>query len=370
MSRGQNRIDLDRRFSLNLRLVIDYRVRVRTHALGSIAILSFILSCDPDLFFICFKARAWTIIMSKSDHSPHRPRKLRRVHLTENGILREKGAPVEVTSQLAPPSFLRYYPPLRVLLCYPCQHAVAGDQLRTHLAKAHPEQHRNGGKTSILQACATLDLLPRTAVAMLPGPQPPIPGLPWSREGLQCLQCPSDHPRPPYICLTWDSMRKHLRTSHAVSQYPAPGRPYRRQKRPSVELFRQGVACQRLFLSGSDSSYFEVLPKPFEEGEKPRSIEERGPSALPRAVQTRLEELQVRPDTLTIAPLGAREANPWLQRTGWADYLQGLSLAKLAALLDPPRPDEPVLLRWEQALERIVADSRAAILQEEISVFD
>ena len=78
---------------------------------------------------------------------------------------------------------------------------------------------------------------------------------------------------------------------------------------------------------------------------------------LPRAVQAQLEGLRVPQDAPLIAPLGPREANPWLQRTGWADYLQGLSLPKLAALLDPPRPDEPVLLRWEQALERIVADS-------------
>ena len=63
-------------------------------------------------------------------------------------------------------------------------------------------------------------------------------------------------------------------------------------------------------------------------------------------------------------------ANPWLQRTGWADYLQGLPLTRLAALLDPPRSDEPVLRRWEQALERSLAEGRAAILREEISVFD
>ena len=175
--------------------------------------------------------------------------------------------------------------------------------------------------------------------------------------------------RPPSSLYLPDG--QHLQEVHPETRRSGRGRPRKGQQSPAAQLSREGVPCQRLFISGSGSSYFEVLPpQPApEEAEEGRELSGEA-STLPRTVQAQLEGLRARQDTHTIAPLRPREANPWLQRTGWADYLQGLSLPELATLLDPPRPDEPVLLRWEQALERIVADSQAAIVREEISVFD
>ena len=49
-------------------------------------------------------------------------------------------------------SFLQYSSRLKLLLCQRCQYAVAGDQLRAHIAKAYPEHLRHESSARSFQA--------------------------------------------------------------------------------------------------------------------------------------------------------------------------------------------------------------------------
>ena len=215
--------------------------------------------------------------MSDEDDSPRKPRKLR-------GIPRPLSVSIEGPPAREPPlaetppaetvvppvdghgfPFLSYCPRLQLLLCQRCQHAVAGDQLRAHMNTFHPESLRHG-IASAFQYYTNLDLAPRQAIALLRGPRPWIPGLSYSLTGLQCLQCPRSVLSAPYICLTANTMRKHLQEVHPETRRSGRGRPRKGQQSPAAQLSREGVPCQRLFISGSGSLYFEALPPPTSPG--------------------------------------------------------------------------------------------------------
>ena len=55
------------------------------------------------------------------------------------------------------------------------------------------------------------------------------------------------------------------------------------------------------------------------------------------------------------------EPNPWLQRVGWAQHLQGLDKARLRETVGPVKEDEAVLQRMCEGLERVLNHAQAAV---------
>ena len=162
-------------------------------------------------------------------------------------------------------------------------------------------------------------------------------------------------------------MRKHLRTAHREIHPQRRGRP-KKGKGVQTEVWQSGIPCQRLFHARSNSAFFEII-RPA--GTQPlASPAPEGPPDQPifQSVQRRLQAFEKRPPL--IEPAVPQEANPWLRKTGWPEYLAGVDLMAVAPLVDLPRRNEPALLVLTASLDRLIRLARESILTEKINIFD
>ena len=62
--------------------------------------------------------------------------------------------------------------------------------------------------------------------------------------------------------------------------------------------------------------------------------------------------------------------SPWIEKTGWATYLKGYSLHKVAQLLDRPSASEPGLTVLHSAFDALIEDARKLVLEgDQINTF-
>src|SRR5687767_9881106 len=91
-------------------------------------------------------------------------------------------------------------------------------------------------------------------------------------------------------------------------------------------------------------------------------------------IEARLDKYQQGRPSSELAPsLGARypiHFSPWIDKTGWAEYLAGHEPEAVAQLLEPPNQhSEPGLAALLQAFDSLIAAARESILSERINVF-
>ncbi|KAJ5396387.1 uncharacterized protein N7487_003512 [Penicillium crustosum] len=115
-----------------------------------------------------------------------------------------------------------------------------------------------------------------------------------------------------YIARTPQTMRKHWRLHHpALLENGVPS-----TAQPTTQ-----VVCQKVFTSGTGSHYVMIEAQPAK-----RSVQDTHPTTLD-PLYTQFDRLAALGDPATdnrdIDPAQADEANPWLRRTQWAEYLQG-----------------------------------------------
>ena len=85
-----------------------------------------------------------------------------------------------------------------------------------------------------------------------------------------------------------------------------------------------------------------------------------------------MDAIDLRQSQPTILNQGPLDAEPWLDETAWPRFLTSANLRGLIPLVSLPGRDqkEPILGQWEAVLRRLVAQARAAVLTEKISIFD
>lgn len=177
----------------------------------------------------------------------------------------------------------------------------------------------------------------------------PIPGLTIYQDGLLCKMCPQIYRSP-------DSMRVHWSKEHRFSVYGHTGGPRpsevttgREKREDSI----QRVVCQRLFRGGFGSHYIEVR-------QPGAAYEPTAPVPPANQVAHAVDELeamwtQQQQGEAVIQPGAIDEANPWLDRTGWAVYLRKQTPKQLRICIESPAedtegPEAPMRVIWDAAL--------------------
>ncbi|KAL3490919.1 hypothetical protein BJX62DRAFT_132052 [Aspergillus germanicus] len=150
-----------------------------------------------------------------------------------------------------------YLDEYRVLICKQCAYAVPPTYLTSHL-KRHLHQYSGFENRAALSALEKqlrgFSLVnPLEESVVFPGPdRPPLPGVPL-HNGFRCRDCF-------YITtsLTW--IKQHTQSHQPIRK--GRGRP---RKFASASLYQtqplwDNIYCQRFFVSGPQSQYFQVTP--------------------------------------------------------------------------------------------------------------
>ena len=263
-------------------------------------------------------------------------------------------------------AFLDFNSTYQLLVCRPCRYAVDPAEILYHLREKHPDLSP-AARGVVQQQVARW---PTVAPAQIVFPHhavPYIPSLPYLADGLQCIRC-----QPPrrYLCTSHAAMKKHCRQAHGwINPYSRGGSRHYRQHRDYP--WRTGIPCQRFFTHGAYQQYFEVIPPP-----QPSLLSEPCPSPHVdqpgTAIQAQLAafDAAAAASATVVGPEEPADFHPWLQRTRWIPYLQGMNREAVQPLVELPGPEEPVLLAVAASLHRILQRARETVLTERINIFD
>jgi hypothetical protein len=135
-------------------------------------------------------------------------------------------------------------------------------------------------------------------------------------------------------------MRKHWKNKHDWTPAEKEGRPSRIARRRIQTRSQQGyraVYCQRLFVQGQGSQYFEVQP-PSQDQEGPSIVPIDGSAAwacVGEQMAKAWEKVEKQVNK-TIQDGEHDEVNPWVKRTQWLPYLVGMERSDLLACIKEP----------------------------------
>lgn len=243
--------------------------------------------------------------------------------------------------------FFSVNPEFEVLICQKCECAVRPGQVQAHLTSTVHRIPRSAAQyiQSVVQQWDHIaeplnpDAWPRAI-------DDPVPGIPVYRDGLLCLRCQV------YICREIKGLKRHWRKEHDYRIQPSTGRPT-----PSKQQAIQGVIadnsrsvhCQRLFTQGPGSHYIRVSPLADAAPEPVADID--SVDRLMQQVREYQQQDQQAHETIIQAG-DLDEATPWLNRTGWVQYLQGTPREPLVQSIARPEddaegPERAALAIWE-----------------------
>jgi superfamily II DNA helicase RecQ len=261
-------------------------------------------------------------------------------------------------------------------ICLECRHSVWPSQIEGHLKTIH---HIGCKQANIISEAV------RTWAGLIQYPSElempssvgqPISQLPVYTDGLACQLDPG---RCNKILRTKEALRKHWQQVHDWSIGKRKGRPSATAQMRIHKQFEQScraVHCQRFFVQGPGSQYFEV--------QVPREGYQDTIPIDGQAVWTKIgeqmantwENIEKRAQN-TIQDGERDEVNPWLERTQWLPYLVGIERPDLLACIEEPVTDpdprkeeeaEPVEAAIWAAMDGLARCSQASVI-DRIGVF-
>jgi hypothetical protein len=168
------------------------------------------------------------------------------------------------------------------------------------------------------------------------------------------------------------SLKEHWRGRHQWKlQLTRGGSGFAQKEIVAKQLAKamRDVRCQRFFLHGQHSGYFEVYTSDL-------TISMSTVSSVSIAAEVRselatLEEQRRKHGQVMHDSASAKEVSPWLQLTRWPRYLKGYPLSCLAALAALPQDgSHPILHLLCSNLDRLVEAAYQSICEDRINVFD
>ncbi len=264
----------------------------------------------------------------------------------------------------------------QLAVCKECRYGVWPDQLESHLQGINHKLSRKEAGFVAGDVRSWSGLIPYASELELPSyVNQPMRQLPLYQDGLLCRLDPS---RCDYICRGLETIKKHWRESHQWSVGKKRGRPSRTREKGverQVQEACNAVHCQRLFVQGRGSQYFEVRQPVGSQtgGSQPIPIDGEALWAqLREKITTKWAEVEKKART-TIQEGERDEVNPWLERTQWQPYLVGLERPDLLVCIeepnsDPKREEEPVEAAIWEAMDGLARFSQASVVSR-IGVF-
>jgi superfamily II DNA helicase RecQ len=264
----------------------------------------------------------------------------------------------------------------QVAVCRECRHGVLPSHIERHLQRMHRVEHKEAERVAEA-ARGWAGLAEYASEVQVPSEVvEPIAPLPVFADGKLCQVEPG---RCSKVFRSTEAMRKHWREAHNWSVAGKGGRPSRISQRRIQERSKKGhciVPCQRLFVQGPGSQYFEVQ-QPGEGG--PDTVPVDGEAAWAQVGEQMArawEGIEKRAQN-TIQDGERDEVNPWLERTQWLPYLVGMERPDLLACVEEPvtEPDprkeeeaEPVEAAIWTAMDGLARFSQTSVI-DRIGVF-
>jgi hypothetical protein len=225
----------------------------------------------------------------------------------------------------------------QLAVCKECQYAIWPEQIGGHLHGKHHKLSQKKAQEIAEEVRGWPGLISFANELQIPvRVDQPIPQLPLYEDGLMC-QLESQQCQ--YICRDKKTLKKHWRTKHQWSIAQGRGGLSKAKKQSMEKRFEEvakQVHCQRFFLSHDGSQYFEVCMPEKAQDEQARVVvgDELWDQLRDRALKcwAEVEEESQK----TIKEVQTREANPWLERTGWSKYLKKLERMELLESIRAP----------------------------------
>lgn len=245
------------------------------------------------------------------------------------------------------------------LICRPCEYAVHYSHIRAHLTSTvHriPATWAQHIQDTVQQWDCVTD--PPNASNWPQQIEEPIPGVTVHQDGLLCLQCKV------YTCRQIRSMKAHWLAEHQYQVYSRRGRPTVGQShiiQDQIEQNCRPVPCQRLFTNGIGSHYIPITrPAEVAQAQSTQTHADMVGELMQQVRQYQREEQDARETVIQAGDLD--EATPWLRRTGWVRYLQGVERRPLIDSMERPAEtaegDERAMLVIWEAMHRLASVSQ------------
>jgi superfamily II DNA helicase RecQ len=256
----------------------------------------------------------------------------------------------------------------QLAVCKECQYAVWPEQIAGHLHGKHHKIPRNQANAIAEEVCNWFGLIPFASELEVPAMiDRPIPQLPLYEDGLMCQLEPE---KCSYICRDKKALKHHWYKKHQYSVASGRGGSGAKKKQIVESRFESAVKhvyCQRFFPKYHGSQYFEVcVPREAQDDQARAVVGDELWGQLRTQALKRLAEVEKKSQE-TIQEVQTKDANPWLERTGWSKYLKNLNRMELLESIQEPNgtPDakeEPV----EAAIWKVMGEI-AEISQESIT---
>ncbi|KAF2824584.1 hypothetical protein CC86DRAFT_258254, partial [Ophiobolus disseminans] len=263
-----------------------------------------------------------------------------------------------------------------IAICKKCRHGVLPSHIKRHVQRAHKVKRKQAEE--IAEGVRVwVGLIEYASELQAPSQViPPISQLPVYPDGLLCQL---EAARCCKVFRSIDVIKKHWREVHDWSVGSKGGhlsQVAQKEVQLRIDVGCRRVHCQRLFIQGPGSQYFEVQPP---NDNSPDVVPVDGGAAWARVGETMdkaWERVEKRAHK-TIQEGERNEVNPWVERTQWLPYLVGMERADLMACVEEPvaEPDlrndvepEPVEAAIWKAMDGLTRFSQASVI-ERVGVF-
>jgi hypothetical protein len=285
--------------------------------------------------------------------------------------------------------YIREY---RVLACRRCSAGIAPTHLVTHVYEQHRGYIQEFSSRKTIAQWIEVQLLPSLshglvdpateALVFPPTDADPLPVLKVF-AGTGCNHCP-------FVTKSERVVRQHYNVHHA---------PIRRQ-RGGAKSTARGQLRERLDrehfgegISWSPASYQRLLnwtakgtrqcfrvklsvlglaPRRAQRRQEQASYLDRGQYIANEVLETlaELEAVQSQQQNFISDCAAKSQVSPWLERTRWRQYLNGVELSKAVALARLPDPiQETVLVEVAGAIDRLVQTAYVSVCEDKVNFF-
>ena len=262
----------------------------------------------------------------------------------------------------------------RVVICKKCQYAVLPSQIDSHFTPQRPHGLMKEDRQRIISRISEIDDLIKDEEALKHGDftfprdtAEPIIALKTPEiNGFRCTFEVSDEVICPYVCNSMRQIQKHSWEMHRWKSTDKGGRPKKNAVKAVYKVpWRSGVLCQRFFVQGPKSGYFEV-GRHIERGQT-----EHAPESQWEKLEKEIDQGRVRVNEAQRRKIEAMnesmEPNPWLRQTGWVQHLGHLDPVELQALVKSVKEDEePELYIVHEAFQNMIRAAQSIAVKEAV----
>ncbi|PWI64632.1 hypothetical protein PCL_09489 [Purpureocillium lilacinum] len=246
-----------------------------------------------------------------------------------------------------------------LIVCKKCRIACVANETVTHLREKHASMDAKERRSVAEKVRSTPGIVwDQAGLARFkfpPRTTDPIPFIePPAGDGLCCGDAPCE-----YVAREVRVMQRHCRKAHGWRNSWTRGGDVKRRSKQTREVpWTTGVRCQRFFRSRAASVWFEVCGEVGNQGQQPGPVVDMM-QHVQQIHRGQAKKFNTRREEKVKVANDKTEPSAWLDRTGWAQHLEGSDKPRLRETMRPIQADEPVLQTMWDSLSRVIDQARS-----------